>query len=458
MDVINVSLPDKWAMINLDLIEENLEKHDKALVILSGASSSGKTYCANILSAVLKRQGYNPLVISLDAYNFGLSGIIPNKVNEHYFDSKIKRMKEISSEIKKIIEPLPFENKYLPSSLDKISAVLDPYFADSVEKEKFVYALGKEWEHLNFDEPSVYDLKEASEDILSLLDSKTITKKEYSKVTSERVKNDVLISGSEVDVIIVEGIYALHDDFLASFDKDNIITNFIDSNPKTLFLRRILRDKKGTSAPTAFTVKLYFDAIVPSYINTILPSKKNANVVYNNDMTFAEMRSGTLYKRKMEMFTKELDKVEEFLKECKILQTTYEKDTYLSGIEENEDDKKNILRLRSYSFDGGKTYIASSLVHKGVKKARKDGIDIRPINVLIQEGELQQVFKSEMNCLESFAMAGFLIGPMLYKIKYNVKYKGQMMTIRKILSYGYYIEFDEPVDDEIINCVKSRLA
>lgn len=441
--------PDKWASANIDLIEENLEHNKKALVFIAGASSSGKSYCANLLYDTLKKNGHRAVVISLDSYNCGLSGIIPNKVNQNYFSSGIKNIKEISKVIKPIIIDMPFNKKYDDEAIEKISPAIDSFFENKEDKEKFLKSLQKEWAVLNFDEPSVYDMDEAAQDFKLLLKDDIVEKKAYSKICCERVPSGTFLNGKNYDVIIVEGIYALNDSMLRKFPRDEVITNFIDGNPKTLFLRRIIRDAKATSAGSTFTTSNYFKYIIPSYISTILPSKENADVVYINDMTFLEKKIGDLYTTKMEIHTNSKEAVDHILRHSKIHKITYERDTYFSAPKE-ENPSDNILRLRSYSDDEGKTYMPSSLVHKGIPKVRKDGKIIRPINVLIKEGDFHKVWTDEISCIRDFAFAGFLIGPIQRKIKWKIVYKDQSMTIRYVESKGYFIEFDEPHKREAI--------
>lgn len=457
MVTLRVGEPDKWVCANVDLIEENLERQPKAVVFIAGASSSGKSYCAKILQSVLKSRNKKAVILSLDSYNKGLSRIIPDKVNQNYFHNSISNIDVLSSRIRSIIESIPFEEKYNEKTLNKLEPVLSPYFENKKDLKLFLDALNKEWKELNFDEPSVYDLKEAIQDVKRLLKNEDMVKKEYSKMTSERKKTDEILSGKEIDCIIVEGIYALNDEVLSSFSREAIITNFIDSNPKTLFLRRILRDMKTTSAPTAFTIKIYFEHIVPSYYETILPHKDNADVIFENDMTFLEMREGNLYKTKFELFTPLKEVVDEILSRSSVHQTIYEKDTYFSGNHESKDDANNVLRLRSYSSDEGKTYVASSLVHKGISKLRRDGKNIRPVNVLIKEGDLPLVFKDELHCIQCFSSAGFKVGPIEYKIKWKIHFNKQGLTIRYVQPKGYYIEFDEPIDVAVLNEMKELL-
>lgn len=430
---------DKWLYANLDLVEESLETRPKALVVLAGASSSGKSFCAKQLKDFLSHHHHKALVLSLDQYDFGLSGIIPNKVQENEFKGSLENLPEIESRIRKVIYNVPFDKKYDESVLPKIEEAVK----DLVPEDKMAYflsSLHEEWLHLNFDEPSVYNLKEAAEDLKVLYQSGKIVEKVYSKVVSERVDSTNILNGRKADTLIVEGIYGLSPDFLDHVAELHPITNFIDGNPKSLFLRRILRDAKATSAGTVFTMSIYFKYIIKSYKETILPGKQRADVLFDNEMSFGEMRSGDLYTTKEEKKTEDKAIIDRILKSSKILSKTYQKDI-LFRVPGEEEKSENILRLRCISPDEGKTYTPISLVHKGPMKERKDNKIIRPINVLIHEGQFNQVFKDEEDCLNAFRSAGFLISKPRYKIKYKLLYKNVPYTLRLIDNVGY-IEYD----------------
>ena len=199
---------DKWAFANLDLVEEALESNKKPAVLISGASSSGKSYSAAFLEKFLAKNGHRAITISLDQYNVGLSHIIPNKVRDNYFDGHIEHLSEIEEIIKKIIYDVPFDKKYDQNVLKDIRKAVESYFSKE-DLDKFINALYAEWKVLNFDEPTVYDLKEAAEDVKILLSGGSIQTKKYSKVVSERVPSDETVSGNDYDVILIEGIYAL---------------------------------------------------------------------------------------------------------------------------------------------------------------------------------------------------------------------------------------------------------
>lgn len=447
---------DKWGFANVDFGEEILEKNQKALILIAGASSSGKSYGAVFLKQMLEKMGHKACIISLDQYNGGLSRIIPNKVNLNYFNSSIKDMGRIYCKIKLIIENVDFSSKYDETRLSLIKDALKDDFNES-DLDKFITGLGIEWSKLNFDEPSVYDLKEASRDIKDLLKGKTIEEKLYSKVVSERIKSNSIINGDECSFIIVEGIYALNDELLDELKGIEIVKNFIDGNPKSLFLRRLIRDMGSTSASTSFTAKLYFSSIMDSYRQTILPSRSKADLVLDNDMSFAELRSGNLYLSKNLYPINSKEGLKRLEDNSLLLERSFQKDFYIV-CENEKQEENNILRFRETSFDEGKTYKPASLVHKGAPKWRKDNKIIRPVNVLLDENCIQDVWKDEESCLYDFLTNGFMINRIEIKIKTRIIYKGYNITLFEAKDRNNNLEIGDDIPasilEEVLNYVR----
>ena len=447
---------DKWGFANVDFGEEILEKNQKALILIAGASSSGKSYGAVFLKQMLEKMGHKACIISLDQYNGGLSRIIPNKVNLNYFNSSIKDMGRIYCKIKPIIENVDFSSKYDETRLSLIKDALKDDFNKS-DLDKFITGLGIEWSKLNFDEPSVYDLKEASRDIKDLLKGKTIEEKLYSKVVSERIKSNSNINGDECSFIIVEGIYALNDELLDELKGIEIVKNFIDGNPKSLFLRRLIRDMGSTSASTSFTAKLYFSSIMDSYRQTILPSRSKADLVLDNDMSFAELRSGNLYLSKNLYPVNSKEGLKRLEDNSLLLERSFQKDFYIV-CENEKQEENNILRFRETSFDEGKTYKPASLVHKGAPKWRKDNKIIRPVNVLLDENCIQDVWKDEESCLYDFLTNGFMINRIEIKIKTRIIYKGYNITLFEAKDRNNNLEIGDDIPasilEEVLNYVR----
>lgn len=447
---------DKWGFANVDFGEGILEKNQKALILIAGASSSGKSYGAVFLKQMLEKMGHKACIISLDQYNGGLSRIIPNKVNLNYFNSSIKDMGRIYSKIKPIIENVDFSSKYDETRLSLIKDALKDEF-NELDLDKFITGLGIEWSKLNFDEPSVYDLKEASRDIKDLLKGKTIEEKLYSKVVSERIKSNSIINGEECSFIIVEGIYALNDELLDELKGIEIVKNFIDGNPKSLFLRRLIRDMGSTSASTSFTAKLYFSSIMDSYRQTILPSRSKADLVLDNDMSFAELRSGNLYLSKNLYPVNSKEGLKRLEDSSIVVERSFQKDFYIVCANEKQEEN-NILRFRETSFDDGKSYKPASLVHKGAPKWRKDNKIIRPVNVLLDENCIQDVWKDEESCLYDFLTNGFMINRIEIKIKTRIIYKGYNITLFEAKDRNNNLEIGDDIPpsilEEVLNYVK----
>ena len=286
---VSVSNIQKWCFTNLDLTEEILEKNSKAVVLVAGASSSGKSYASNELKELFSKNGLRALSLSTDDYSKGISGIITDKVNQNIFSGGLSNITKIKNAVKNVIINSDFDKKFDEENLKKIESSC----VDFLSKENmaiFLNGLVQEFSEINFDEPSVYDLKQLAVDVNSLLSGNDLYKRTYSMAISEgKISNTDLIKSSDYDIIIIEGIYALNNVLLSGISSDNKLTNFIQSNDKTLFLRRVIRDASRTTADNCFTVKNYLKYVMPGYKKTILPSKVNAQIVLQNDMTFDEL-------------------------------------------------------------------------------------------------------------------------------------------------------------------------
>ena len=438
----------RWKYFNVDRVDEILENHKKAVILLSGASSSGKSYSAKILQQTLLECGYNSVVISTDSYNKGISGIICDKVNLNYFKNKLENIEKIKEIVKKCIINTDFNEKFNKNDLIKIKKQINNLI-DKKDLDLFLKCLKIEFDKINFDEPSVYDLYKVARDINKIINNQTIKEKKYSKVISEQLPRDTIIDGSKIDVVIVEGIYALEDSLLQNLDSSIVIKNFIEGNAKSLFLRRIIRDAKTTSADNCFTIGSYFKYIVPSYVSGILPSKFKADCVLKNDMTFSELRTGDLYATKQKVKVTNPNLIQCLLKLGKIQSSEKHCDIYFCSEGENVTEE-NLLRLRTIFDEDKKEYVPTSLIHKGAIKNRKDEKIIRPINILIKEGDFFKIFASEQDFIQNMQTAQFSVERRTYKTRIRIKLGEQELTIDDIKSEGVFVEFKNQANPKLI--------
>ncbi len=444
---------DRWEYMNLDMIEEVLANRGKCAVLIGGATSSGKSFCAKNLKILLEQNGYAATIISTDSYNKGVTAIITDKVEKRFFGGKMPFKSAIMRVAFPIVRDTPFEEKFSRECCARIrqaactlvpEAVLDTYIEGCLTEIK----------KLNFDEPDVYDLSHVAHDLKALLAGGKITRKEYSKVISEPVPSDRQIDGSQLKVFIVEGLYVLSDPLIKQLNRSDFVADFVEGSAKSLFLRRIIRDAKVTSSPTYFTIQMYFSNIVKSYNDTILPSAKNADIIFKNEMSFSELREGDLYvtKDKVELVNPSF--ICQLMNESTTESIQHQRDLYLRGSNESP-DFNNLLRLREISEDGGKTFVPASLVHKGAPKTRRDGREIRPINILLREGEFLKAFSDEHDFLRKVQQAGFIVDRTVTKVKRKLKYHGYSLTLSAIEREGLFLEFSDPdIPQQVIDEIR----
>lgn len=439
---IRVHHLDKWAFINMDLIGEILEKRKRCAVTIGGATSSGKSFSAEYLETFLNANKVPAIIVSTDNYNKGISGIVTDKVDEKLFKGMLPNKEKVKAVVRQVIVDTPFEEKFAKKNRELIRQRTEGLLSPS-EQALFLKGCVDEIKKLSFDEPSVYDLKEVASDVKSLLKGKVIQRKKYSKVASERLPVHESINGSRYRVIIIEGIYATTDDLIKELERKYLITNFVEGNPKSLFLRRVIRDQKNTSLPNYVTIAMYFNYIAKSYKESIRPSSANADVILDNNMSFAELREGTLYTTKEKIKVTNPEFLARLWQSSKTVKTVYQKDLYIKGQNEPR-DLNSIIRMREISSDKGRTFVPVSLISKGVPKYRRDHKEIRPINILLAENEFHKVFASEQDFVEKIATADFAVDQVVKKIKRYLNYKGYRLILTDIPGSGVYLELSDP--------------
>lgn len=430
---------ETWKAANLDLIEEALEKNSKAIVLIAGASSSGKSYAGHALTDFLLENGYKTLTISTDAYNIGISNIVFNKVNQKYFDNKLEKSEKLKDIIKNEIINLEFNDKFSKDCLIKIGKKSNQYFQNQKTLNKYLNLLKKEFEKINFDETTVYNLNLAANDVQKLANDETIMLKEYSKKISEQDPTNKYVSGTNFDVIILEGIYALDNSVTKILNGKNVISNFIMADEKTLFIRRVLRD--SAFVPNIFTVKNYFQAVLPAYKKDILPKASSSDIVFANNMSFKELREGKVWSVHKREKISDLNQLDQLFQNSKILSKIIFKDYYLNSCA-NPSAEESQLIFRCASYDGGKTFTPYGLVQKGIIKTRKDGKMVRPVNIFLNEDEIKASFNNEKEFFDLIKNSDFMYIDLKIKKRTRLQYKNYHITIDNIKNDGTYIEWN----------------
>ena len=450
---MSVNDVESWSYANLDRAEELLQNGQKVVILVAGASSSGKSFACKVLNEILLQNNIKACILSTDDYSKGISGIITNKVNDNCFLGKLEDINNISDTIKNIIIDSSFTEKFSENNLkiikEKCKDLISP-----LQMPIFLNGLKYEFSKINFDEPSVYDLPYLAKNISTLLNGDSIYKRSYSMLVSEgKTDNSNIINGKDFDVVIVEGLYALNTSLTNGLPKDNLIKNFIECNDKTLFLRRVIRDATRTTADNCFTVKNYLKYVVPGYYSTVKPTMVNADFILQNNMTFNELRKGQSHAEQSKIRVEDKKLLGSIFCGCKIISVQFQKDLYFDSVNNESANNDNILRIRCLSCDGGKTYELSSMLHKGHIKTRGDGKIIRPINLLIKEGDFNKIYNTEQDLIQDFLSAGLYVSKCITKKRTKIMLDNQEFTLDAVKNQGkqmLYVEYETENNSDIV--------
>lgn len=440
MIVKNFSSMNEWLYANLDFVEECKEKGLKPICLIGGASSSGKSFLSNQLQSFLLSNNLKSIIISTDNYNNGIAKNIFDIVDKKYYNGTVLNKDKIVKIIKNVIISSTFENKFCDENLQKIESLCKVLI--NVEPQGFLKNLKYEFDHINFDTKTVYDLSQVAVDLSMLSQNKSVRKIQYSKLTSERLETSDIIDGNDYDVVIVEGIYALDKSVINDLQNANTTKTFVECNDKYLFVRRLIRDSKVTNCPSSFIIKNYFEFVSPEYHKNILPTKLNADFIVNNDMSFAELREGTLTSQ--ERYKLNFETLKMVLKNSKFLKNTYLQDIYFGDMND-----KDLLRLRLEGTDKNNLSM-ESLTYKGQQRLRKDNKLVRPIHILCNQNDLNGLFENKQVLMKRFESIGLDKYQTVNKRRIIVLYKGKILKLDYFDRNEIYVEI-ENVEQELIS-------
>lgn len=133
--------------------------------------------------------------------------------------------------------------------------------------------------HLNYDAPTVFDYEEMLNDICSLAEGISITKKGYDYTIHLRSDSDELIPPPEV--LILEGIHMFHDAKICDLMALKV---YMHVDTDICLLRRIKRDMKSRGRSIESISEQYLETVKPMYEQYIKHYIKMAD--------FAIMRGG----------------------------------------------------------------------------------------------------------------------------------------------------------------------
>lgn len=434
----------------MDLLQEKSEEffnkvlseiknNNKTVILIAGASASGKSFIASNLKKYLNNNGINSFSFSADNYYKGISTILVEKafIQNAKILPLINKKQEIINTLKSVIEKSPFPEKFNKENLNLLTKNFDKYGSLSHELGN---ELKLQFEKINFDEPFALNLQKLNRDINKLIKGKDIILPEYSFSSGEpRINNKNIINGGAV--YIIEGLYCLRPEVLNGLNENKILTCFIECDLKTLLSRRFNRDiKQGrTTFSAEQTISSTLTKTMPSYIVNILPYKHNAKIKLNTSLTTSEI----LTKEKINQIKYSLNQTQLIaLKKLnpEVLKSKIQDDYFFA--DNNNDNSNNfILRVRFEDDLPSKISFKINLNN----------------SCLIEEYDISKLNLNKTELINNFKNSGLYVQKNIIKQRTFFRYKNEEFKLDKFLNLNnYYLEMDNSNCYNLINKIKGQ--
>ncbi|MFI5159020.1 MAG: uridine kinase [Sphingobacteriales bacterium] len=141
----------------------------------------------------------------------------------------------------------------------------------------------EENKHYNFDLPDTIDHEHFEDDIQSLINGESITKKEYTFNNPSAIPKMLEIKSAPI--IIVEGLFILH---FKKISEQLDLKIFIDADDDVALQRRIKRDLIERGYSQDDVMYKWVNHVVPAYKEFLLPYKDECDQVIVNNSHIAE--------------------------------------------------------------------------------------------------------------------------------------------------------------------------
>ena len=135
---------------------------------------------------------------------------------------------------------------------------------------------------VDYDDPKIFEHDALLEDVRALIDGKCINKKGYDYENHRRADTDEQIAPP--DVLIIEGIHALHDKNLRRLMDLKI---YVSVDADTCLIRRIRRDIAERGRETDNILAQYEKTVKPAFDKYIRNYEAKADISINNNRDYA---------------------------------------------------------------------------------------------------------------------------------------------------------------------------
>ena len=440
-------------MENIKIFFENVYNEiqadkNKKVVLIAGASSSGKSFCSQNLKAFLESKGIKTKVISADDYYKGISKTIVEKaiINNNF--NRELNTSLITAVVRKEIENSAFPDKFAEENVIKITKNLEKIYGENTA-QVLIQKIKEEFERINFDEPFAINFTSLANDINELLKSNgSINAKEYPFSTGEPKTSESKIFAKDYDIFIVEGLYTLRSELLKNLDSQNLIKCGVNCDIKSLLARRLNRDIKegrGSLTPEQ-TFMSFIKQVLPNYKIYIQPTLSQAQFILETAITKNEIEKTAKSKQVKFQITKEqYDEIKNM--GLPLLYANKETDYYFN---ENSSIPASGVQVRLRGVDGKATKL-SFRSRQGMGPVLDRNID---------EYDLSKILSPENKSLElikqGLTSSGFILSNTVQKYREIYKNKDVDFKLDFVDGVGYFVEFDLSLNINTMNLIRSK--
>ncbi len=133
----------------------------------------------------------------------------------------------------------------------------------------------------NFDLPTCLNEKQFLQDIRTLMEGKSIEFTEYT--FNNELRESRVIKIDSAPIIVVEGLFVF---YYEEMRKLMDLKVYVDASDIVKLKRRIQRDQVERNYPIDDVLYRYEYHVTPAYQNYILPFKRQADIIINNEYKF----------------------------------------------------------------------------------------------------------------------------------------------------------------------------
>lgn len=416
-----------------EIREELEENNDKKVVLVAGASSSGKSYCSDKLKQYFEMKGKRVAVIPADMYYKGMAKIVVGNavLKNEEFRGLESQIDDIAQDMISVNGQLPYGEKFTEENVQKIenlwkSKLLGYSLSNFMDKVIYQY------KNINYDEPFDINFKQLSKDINNIMQGKNIIVPKYSFYNSESEINEKnTLNVNQYDCFIIEGLYTLRDELLNNINASKVVTTAINCDVKTLLLRRFYRDIKTDrcSFTPEQTIISFITNVMPNYYEHIFPTLSKANINYYSKLSDIEIKSKdksvqTKYSISPEMLQK-------LRSEGKLITSIKQKDYFL---EDTTHINPETLTLRLREEKGLATKLSIKMDTEVLRERA------------IEEYNLTKCLSKEnrdtTTLLERFKKSGYNISNIIEKNREIYVYNDVVLKLDIIKGIGTFVELD----------------